>query len=101
MGRWTPTICDSNQCKGGDRRDRKGGEVTAGVKRPKTGNGTAIDMETERPEGGTEIVADRRKSVHETVRKRCGIERDGILSCNVGLRIRSNRSGGCRKDEGN
>ena len=80
-----PTICDGNQCKGGEGGDRKGGEVPTGVKRPKAGNGTAIDMEPERPEGCAEIVADCREGVHETIRKRRGVERGGILSCHMGL----------------
>ena len=99
MGCRMPTICDGNQCKGGEGGDRKGGEVPTGVKRPKAGNGTAIDMKTERPEGCTEIVADRRKGVHETVRKRCGVECGGILPRHMCLRIRGNRSGGSGDEE--
>ena len=99
MGCRSPAICAKNHCKGGNRGDRKSGEVTAGVKRPKTGNGTAIDMETERPEGCPEIVADRREGIHETVRNRCGVERNGILPRHVGLRIRSDRSGGGGEEE--
>ena len=101
MGCWTPTICDSNHCKGGEGGNCKRGEVPTGIKRPKTGDRATIDMETERPKCRTDIVADRRKGVHETMRKRCGIERNGILSRNMGLRIRGNRSGsgGEEKDD--